>query len=74
MTDRHDERYVDGDDPEAVYRAWAFGIVDMGGWTEKGSLGEFREAVQDEHRYGTGEPVPDGKLEIVDCTPEGGGR
>lgn len=62
---RDDDRYVDADDPRAELRAWAFGTVDMGGWTGT-DRDAFREAVQSEHRYGAGEPVPEGELEIVE--------
>jgi len=65
MTDRYDDRYVDSTDSEALLRAWAHDTVDMGGWT--GTDREaFREAIQDEHIYGAGEPLADDDLEIVE--------
>jgi len=66
MTDRHDDRYVDADDSEALLRAWAHGTVDMGGWTEVGSREAFREAIQDEHIYGASKPLADDDLEIIE--------
>lgn len=67
---RDDPRYVDAEHPDAALRAWAFGTVDMGGWTDPDSPEAFRQAVQDEHRYGAGEPVPEDDLEIVEVSDE----
>lgn len=69
-TTRDDPRYVDSEHPDAVLRAWAFGTVDMGGWTDPDTVDAFRAAVQDEHQYGAGEPVPEGELEIVEVGRE----
>lgn len=53
---RLDPRYVQSDDPQARLRAWAYGTMDMGGWTDS-DRDAFLAAILDEHQHGAGEPV-----------------
>ncbi len=65
MADRHDPRYVPSSDPTARHRAVVRGDVDLGGWTgDESTLAEFRDAVRDEFRTGTGETLRDDEIAI----------
>jgi len=62
---RNDPRYVSSDDPRAVLKAWGWGTMDMGGWTDDDE-DAFIEAVEDEHRYGSGEELDDITIEAIE--------
>ena len=68
MRPRNDSRYVCSNDPRAVLRAWAYSTMDMGGWTDDDE-DAFIEAVEDEHRYGTGEYLDHGEITIEAIEP-----
>lgn len=66
---RDDPRYVDSDSPRAKLVAWGGesernANLDMGGWTERGNVDEFVQAIQNGARLFMGEPL--NYIEIVD--------
>ncbi len=65
MADRHDPRYVSTSDPTVRYRAVVRGEIDLGGWSgDEASLADFRDAVRDEFRTGTGETLADEEIAV----------